>query len=116
MTDGIAVTVTLVLKPEAVESMYINMPILLEETRKFPGFRDIRVLRNADKPNCIILIEAWDSRSAYEAYVKFRTETGAMGKIAQMVTEPPQLDIWEDCIASIDRRVNVGLPVKGWHV
>lgn len=95
MPDSITVTMILALRPEAVEPFCTRFPVMVEETRAFPGFRDIRVLHNADRPNEVILIEEWDSRADHEAYVAFRTETGVMDQTAQMVTEPPRLDYWD---------------------
>ena len=95
MPDTITVTMILALKPEAVEPFCANFPVMVEDTRNFPGFRDIRVLHNADRPNEVILIEEWASRADHEAYVAFRTASGVMDQTAQMVTQPPKLDYWD---------------------
>ena len=99
MSDTIAVTFELTLKPEAVEGFCAQMPITLEETREFPGFVAISIRRHADQPNRVILIEEWESRSAYEAYVAFRTETGMMDAMNDIITEEPRLEIWDEKVA-----------------
>lgn len=95
MPETITVTMILALRPEAVEPFRASFPVMVEATRNFPGFRNIRVLHNADRPNEVILIEEWASRADHEAYVAFRTETGVMEQTARMVTEPPRLDYWD---------------------
>lgn len=95
MPETITVTMVLVLRPEAVEPFRASFPVMVQDTRKFPGFREIRALHNADRPNEVILIEQWDSRADYEAYIVFRTEHGDMERMAQMVAEPPRLDYWD---------------------
>jgi len=99
MSDTVTVTLELALKPEAVQDFCTQIPEVLKETREFPGFVDIMVRRNADDPNRVILVEEWETRAAYEAYIAYRTETGFMDALAETITEPPRLNYWDDRIA-----------------
>ncbi len=99
MSATVTITLELAMKPEAVEPFRTQISGMLEETRKFAGFVDIRILGHADDPTRIIFIEEWASRAAYEAYIKYRTETGAMDMMAAMITQPPRLDCWNNRIA-----------------
>lgn len=99
MGNTVTVTLELALKPEAVEDFSKQIPEVLKETREFPGYVDIAVHRNADEPNRIILVEEWETRAAYEAYIAFRTETGFMDTLAEILTEPLRLNYWDVRIA-----------------
>ena len=95
----VTVTLELTLKPEAVDPFSAQIRDALVDTRKFPGFVDISIHQHADDPVRIIFIEEWETRGAYEAYVAFRTETGMMAAMAEILTQPPRLDIWDKRIA-----------------
>ena len=99
MSDGVTVTVVLTCKPEDIEGFCTRLPEMLEGTRTYAGFRDVRVLRNMDNPDQIILIEDWDTAEAYQAYVAWRTETGAMDGLQAIIVAPPQTDFWDKRVA-----------------
>jgi len=95
----VTVTLELALKPEAVDGFCTQIREALIDTRKFAGFIDISILHHADDPTRIIFIEAWETRAAYEAYVAFRTKTGMMAAMAEILTQPPRMNIWDSQIA-----------------
>ena len=95
MSDGVTVTMLLTCKPEAVEGFCGRLPEMLKGTRAFPGFRDVRAIRNMDNPDQVLLIEDWDTAEAYKAYVAWRTETGAMDGLRALTIVPPQTDFWD---------------------
>lgn len=99
MSDTIYVTLELSLKPEAVDAFCTQIPETLEGTRSFPGFVSIHIRRHADEPNRVIFIEEWESRKAYEAYVAFRTESGMMDAMGDIITQPPRVEIWDARVA-----------------
>jgi quinol monooxygenase YgiN len=99
MADTIRVTLELTLKPEAIDAFCAQIPEALGETRKFPGFVDISIHRQLDDATRVMFLEEWETRAAYEAYVKFRTETGMMDQMAQILSQPPCLVIWDKRIA-----------------
>lgn len=96
---SVTVTLELTLKPEAVNTFCAQISEALEDTRKFAGFVDICIRRHADDPARIIFVEEWETRAAYEAYIAFRTETGMMDSMAEILTLPPRLDIWDQRVA-----------------
>ena len=96
---SVTVTLELTLKPEAVDAFCVQIGEALEDTRKFAGFVDICIRRHADDPARIIFIEDWETLAAYEAYVAFRTETGMMDAMAEVLTQPPRLNIWDQKVA-----------------
>ena len=96
---SVTVTLDLNLKPEAVEPFCTQLKEALVDTRKFPGFVDIYIHRHADDPARIILIEQWETRAAYDGYVAFRTEGGMAAAMAEILTQPPTLNIWDHRVA-----------------
>jgi Uncharacterized conserved protein len=52
---------------------------ILPDTRAFAGCNDLRVVRNVDVPDEIVLVEEWDARESHEKYVAWRRtlDTGA---------------------------------------
>ena len=99
MADGVTVTVAISLK-EVVDEFCASLPEGIQATVAFDGFRDIRVVRNKDRPNHLLFIERWESEAAYNAYIKWRTETGAMADLAAVVTAPPTREIWPTVVAA----------------
>jgi quinol monooxygenase YgiN len=95
MKDGATVTVNWVLKPEAVDKFISTLEAMFHETRLRPGFRTIRLLRSESDSARFILIEEWDEAQNFHDYVAWRTGRGEMEGFIAMVTEPPQIDIWD---------------------
>lgn len=94
--SGVVVTVRMKLKPEFIESFPANLNKSLVETRKRKGFRNIRADFSASEPGKVLLIEEWDSAEDYQAYLKFRMDTGNIGGFT---TEAPEIEIWDKQIA-----------------
>lgn len=103
MSETVTVTVVMTFKPEAVEAFSGAMAQGLEETKRFEGFRDFRALANTDNPCRLILIEEWDSVKAYQVYMSWRTETGVMNSVNEMLAEPSVVDYWHPPIAEAQR-------------
>ena len=99
MAETVIVTLELALKPEAVEDFCTQIPTMLDETRKFPGFVNITIRRHMDDPNRVVFVEEWAARSDYEAYVEFRTSTGVMDSMMDVLTEEPRTNIWQQRVA-----------------
>lgn len=97
MSDGISVTVEMVIKPELVEHFLAGMPEGLKQTGAFPGCRDIRVVRHKSDANKILLIEEWDSEEAHQAYIAWRTERGEMDLGDLLVSY--REDVWPTLVA-----------------
>lgn len=77
-------------RDEFVKHLSKNLPV----TRKREGCRYVDTYTSADKPNEVILIEAWDSRALHEKYIEWRTETGGLAAFAAFLAEPPTVDFW----------------------
>ncbi|GGZ16495.1 putative quinol monooxygenase [Novosphingobium colocasiae] len=96
MAGGVIATVVLEFKLGEADLHLANMPAMLEETRAFAGFRDIRVFRDETNRDRLMLLEEWESVGHYRAYVAWRTETGAMDSVGAMLAAAPIIDIWPE--------------------
>jgi quinol monooxygenase YgiN len=100
MTSPVTITLVLNLKPEATAPFCSALPNMLKETKKFAGFRSIRVMRNKTDANQVIFIEEWSSEEDYMKYIAWRTETGAMNDLASALVSPPKMEVWPALIAN----------------
>jgi quinol monooxygenase YgiN len=62
---------------------------VLPDTRGYEGFESLTVHQNDDDPTLFLIWEQWATRPNYEAYLAWRTETGALDKLVAMLTGPP---------------------------
>jgi quinol monooxygenase YgiN len=76
MSDGVIITVEIVIKPELAEQVVASIPAMFDDTVTFPGFRSIRVVRHKEEPNRLLIMEHWDEEADYHAYQAFRRERG----------------------------------------
>lgn len=97
--DGVKVTFTVKVQPEAIDGFCGALPEMIKETAKRPGFRDICIVRHATEPT-VMFIETWDSEQAYQDYIAWRTERGDMDGMAAILAGPPQLDFWPVTVAA----------------
>lgn len=98
--DGIKVTLTVKIRPEAVDGFCAALPEMIKDTAKRPGFRDICIVRHGTDPGTVMFIETWESEQSYHDYIAWRTERGDMDGMAAVVTSPPQLDFWPTIVAT----------------
>jgi quinol monooxygenase YgiN len=94
MADPIIVTLIITLKPERPEEIYATFPAMVEETRKFKGFRSLKIHRHADVPGKAIFVEEWDSFEDYDAYRIWRSTNDASNAIRSHFAEPPVYNLW----------------------
>ena len=78
MSDGVLITIEMVIKPELAEQVCAGIPQMFEDTVKFKGFRSIRVVKHEDEPNRVLIVEHWDSKDDYQAYQDWRNKDGQM--------------------------------------
>ena len=64
---------------------------ILPDTRAYDGFESLTVHQNQDDPSAFLVWELWATRPQYEAYLAWRTETGALGDLVAMLTGPPSI-------------------------
>ncbi len=88
-----AVTVLLELKAKAGTGggLVEVFKQILPDTRKFDGNVSVTTYQNQDDPDTVVLVEEWESRPAYEKYLAWRTETGALDQLGSAIEGAPSI-------------------------
>ena len=68
---------------------------ILPDTRAFDGCQDLKVYQEGDG-EALVYIEYWDSAAHYQRYLDWRTETGVLNQLVDLLAEPPVIRIAED--------------------
>jgi quinol monooxygenase YgiN len=58
---------------------------ILPDTRGFKGNVSVEFARNQDEPKDVVILEKWDTREAYEAYLAWRSETGILTELGEFI-------------------------------
>lgn len=85
----VTVLADLKLDPSNRDSFVAALAEMLPDTRAFEGCEGLEVIQDQDHAGHIVLIERWAQRSNHEAYMAWRTETGTLAAVAEMLTEAP---------------------------
>jgi len=80
-------------KEEKVNEFQNLLSKFLPETRKYKGFIDIKIHKNLTD-NTFVLYEEWETTQHYEAYLKWRTDTGVMDILGNTFASPPNIRYW----------------------
>ena len=92
-------SVTVVLEfeaqPDKVAAVRELFRKLLPDTRAYEGFESLTVHQNQEHPSAFPIWEHWATRQQYEAYLAWRTETGALGDLGAMLTGPPSIRFFD---------------------
>lgn len=78
-------------KADEISNMKSLLAGLLPETRAYDGCQGMDVYFNEDKAGEMVVVERWASRPHHEKYLRWRTETGVMGKLGAMLAGPPSI-------------------------
>ena len=68
---------------------------ILPDTRAFDGCQDLQVYQEGDG-EALVFIEYWDSAAHYQRYLDWRTESGVLNQLVDLLAEPPVIRIAED--------------------
>jgi len=68
---------------------------VLPDTRGFKGCVTLHVIRNQDEPAQFLIVEQWDTRADYEAYLAWRAERGDMEIFGAMMDGPPTIRFFD---------------------
>ena len=76
-------------KQECMEKFQSWMREILPDTRGYDGCISLSVTQNQDDTSAIAIIEQWDTRQHYEKYLQWRTETGALDALTELIDGEP---------------------------
>jgi len=85
----VAVTVLFPTKSEESDRFHDTLVSVLPDTRAFDGCLGVTTHRGLDDPSLVFLIEQWESRDHYLAYLQWRVETGLLDAIGPMLAAEP---------------------------
>jgi quinol monooxygenase YgiN len=86
---SVIVTALFPTKPEASDDFYSTLVSVLPDTRSYDGCISVTPHRDLDDAARILLIEEWESREKYLAYLQWRVETGLIEAIGPMLAGEP---------------------------
>lgn len=82
-------------KPDKVEAVKDFLKSVLPDTRAYEGFESLVVHQNQEEPATFVMYEQWSTRPNYEAYLAWRTETGALNELVEMLARPPSIRFFD---------------------
>ena len=83
-------------KPECADKLKATFEAILPDTRSYAGCNEVKVLVNQDDPANLILLEKWQTRADYEAYVAWRSEQGTMESLRALMAAAPSIRYYDD--------------------
>lgn len=83
-------------KPECIEELKQTLAAILPDTRAYDGCLGAEVKGNQDDELNLIVFESWETRAKYEAYLAWRTETGAVDALVAMLSGPPSIRYYDN--------------------
>ncbi|HEX4376712.1 MAG TPA: antibiotic biosynthesis monooxygenase family protein [Steroidobacteraceae bacterium] len=99
MSDGVIITIDMVIKPEFAEQVIAGIPRMFEDTVRFEGFRSIRVVRHQHASNHLLIVEHWDTEAHYQAYQAWRNRGGDMDAAMELL-QSYRYDAWPALVGS----------------
>ncbi len=76
-------------KEDCMDNFQTWMREILPDTRGYDGCVSLSVTQNQDDVSAITIIEQWDSRQHYENYLQWRTDTGVLNDLLEMIDGEP---------------------------
>ena len=92
---SVVVLLEMQIKPGSVNEVNAFLKDNLADTRGYEGCQGLDVYDNMDETGNLVVYERWDSRSHYEKYLAWRTETGTMDRVGAMLKAPPSIRYFE---------------------
>ena len=82
-------------KQDSIEGVRTFFREILADTRAYEGCVGLNVTQNQDDPAEFVLVQQWDKRANYEAYLKWRMESGAMDAFTVMIDGEPKIRFFD---------------------
>ena len=92
---AVTVLVNFVAKPEANDQLMAMMKDALPHTREYDGCLGVEAVNNLDRNGDLVLIEKWETREKYDAYMAWRVETGMIDAVGPMLEGEPSIKYYE---------------------
>ena len=82
-------------KDDCIEKLRSWLKEVLPDTRGYEGCISISVIQNQDSPTSIAVVEQWESREHYENYLQWRSETGILNAMVDMMVGEPSFRFFD---------------------
>ncbi len=92
---SITVIVEFQAKPDAEQQLKDLVREALPDTRAYEGCKGVDEHHNADDGCNIVLVEEWESREHYEKYLAWRTESGLLDTVSEMLAGEPSIRYYD---------------------
>ena len=83
-------------KADSVDELKTLLREILPDTRAFDGCEGVTVYTVSDDRQTFLFVEFFQSKEHQQRYVQWRTETGVMAQLVEMLEGPPQVRYFED--------------------
>lgn len=95
MSDpAICITVNLSFLPDQADLACEQLSTMVADTRSYPGFVSLEIVRHIDDPARVLFVEHWNDLASYHSYIAWRTERGEMAALAAQLATPPEINFW----------------------
>jgi quinol monooxygenase YgiN len=81
---------------DRLEDMRALLHKRMPEALAYDGCLGVDLVENIEKPGNLVFWEKWESHAHYEKYYAFREESGVLEEFSAMLTEEPQIRMFED--------------------
>lgn len=82
-------------KEACIEKLARWLREILPDTRGYEGCLTLSVTQNQDEPTSFAVIEQWETRAQYEKYLQWRTESGVLGAMTDMMEGEPSFRFFD---------------------
>lgn len=83
------------IKKDCVEKLRSWMRTILPDTRAFDGCITLHIVQDQEDSTNFVIIEQWETRSHYEKYLQWRTDTGTLAELAGMLDGDPSFKFFD---------------------
>jgi quinol monooxygenase YgiN len=86
---SVLVNLQLKVKQDQVPAVLDMFPELLPGTRAYEGCHWVKLMKNLEHDNVLEAVSQWDSKEHYDAYLKWRVDTGAVSALTEFLDAEP---------------------------
>jgi len=82
-------------KEDCIEKLRAWVREVLPDTRGYDGCNSLYFIQNQDDATDFMAVEQWETRQHYEKYLQWRTETGVLDAMVEMMDGEPSFRFFD---------------------
>ena len=86
---SVVVNLQLKVKQDQVPTVLDMFREVLPGTRAYEGCQWVKIVKNLDDDNVLEAVSQWDSKEHYDAYLKWRVDTGVISALTEFLDAEP---------------------------